>query len=287
MGRSMVMIHVTEANVAEYQQRGYWISPALIDNDQITELRAACDSIFAGSSDFDCPPYRNNRRFDLQSKDLRRQINGWWSNTTIRKFLFQSAAGSIAASLMGNVEAQLWHDQVVCKPGLGPDADDRGNIGWHQDAAHWQSCTAYDNMCTAWVALQDTDLTNGGMRTIVGSHRWGLIPQANTFSNPDLDDLRQRYSRQDQPWIDEPCVLKAGQASFHHSLCLHGSGPNLTYEPRLSLIVHMMPRHNAYRKGAFYHGNEQMMGPHLRDGNSWTGPCFPVLSHLDPLNQRR
>ena len=60
-----------------------------------------------------------------------------------------------------------------------------GNIGWHQDYAHWQVSSS-TNMATMWIALQDTNLENGGMRTIVGSHKWGLQKNADTFHEKDL-----------------------------------------------------------------------------------------------------
>ena len=83
-------------------------------------------------------------------------------------------------------------------------------------------------MCTAWTDLQDTDLQNGGMRSIVGSHKWGLLEDSNTFGHKDLDGLQARFANQkiSGDWIDEPCIMQAGQVSFHHALTLHDSGPN-------------------------------------------------------------
>ena len=105
-------------------------------------------------------------------------------------------------------------------------------------------------MCTAWVALQDTDLGNGAMRTIVGSHRWGLLQDSANFGKKDLEGLRARLSTQEisGAWIDEPCVLREGEVSFHHCLTLHGSGPNLSDTARLCLISHMMPGDTSYRE---------------------------------------
>src|SRR5882757_9388759 len=88
--------------------------------------------------------------------------------------------------------------------------------------------------CARCGSLQDTDLTNGGMRTIVGSHKWGLIPDADSFHDKDLEGLKGKYAK-GREWIDEPCILKAGEASIHHCLCMHGSGPNLTNDPRRAI----------------------------------------------------
>ena len=118
-------------------------------------------------------------------------------------------------------------------------------------------------MCTAWIALQDTDLRNGGMRTIVGSHKWGLLEDSNTFGHKDLDGLQARFASQEisGEWLDEPCIMQAGQVSFHHALTLHGSGPNLTWEPRMCLISHMMPGGTTYVPGRQFHPNLVYLGP--------------------------
>ena len=49
--------------------------------------------------------------------------------------------GEMAARLMGTSEVRLWHDQAIWKPGQadrGANASLDGNVGWHQDYAHWQ-----------------------------------------------------------------------------------------------------------------------------------------------------
>ena len=134
-------------------------------------------------------------------------------------------------------------------------------------------------MCTAWIALQDTDLQNGGMRTIVGSHKWGLLEDSDTFGHKDLDGLQARFANQEisGAWLDEPCIMQAGQVSFHHALTLHGSGPNLTWEPRMCLISHMMPGDTTYLPGRQYHPNLVFLGPHAQEGEPFAGPYWPQM----------
>jgi ectoine hydroxylase-related dioxygenase (phytanoyl-CoA dioxygenase family) len=172
---------------------------------------------------------------------------------------------------------RLWHDQAIWKPGVGADAppSQAGNIGWHQDFGYWRVAST-TNMCTAWIALQDTDLRNGGMRTIVGSHRWGLIEDSAAFFNPDLGALSERFGKYGE-WLDEPCVIPAGAASFHHALTFHGSGPNLTDQPRLSLVAHMMPDGTRYRLGQGWHENVVFLGPRAMDQMPFEGPYWPRI----------
>jgi ectoine hydroxylase-related dioxygenase (phytanoyl-CoA dioxygenase family) len=263
---------------AAYHRDGYWVSPVLFEAAELAELREAVTQVCSGVRDYDRHYWLGEKRFDDSSLNVRQVCNGWWVNRRMRQLLTEPVISGIGAALMQTDEVRLWHDQMIFKPGAGAEAttERAGNIGWHQDYAHWQ-CADTDNFVTAWIALQDTDLQNGGMRTIAGSHTWGLLDDAYTFGEKDLDMLEQKFRGGGREWRDEPCVLKAGQVSFHHALTLHGSGPNLTDQPRLSIIMHMMPRGCALRRVGRFHPNADMVGPFAADGTPFDGPHFPRL----------
>ena len=269
---------ITDAVVAEYWERGYWISPKLFDDDQIQHLRAAHERLWAGQHDYPIPSVYGFMAHDLDTPKVRQQVDAFWFNEEIRRAVLSPVLGAIGARFMKVDTVRLWHDQAIWKPGTaGQDITNAGNIGWHQDYGFWQSAST-DNMCSAWVALQDTDLTNGGMRTIVGSHKWGLIEGSNTFGSKDLEQLAAQFAAQGRgAWLDEPCLLKAGQVSFHHSLTFHGSGPNRSDQPRLAVVSHMMPGDTTYRAGQNPHPNLTFLGPNAYDGQPFAGDYFPIL----------
>ena len=269
---------VTDAVRQEYWERGYWISPQLIDDDQIARLRAAHDRLWARDYDHDIPSQYGVPNPDLSTPVVRQFLNAFWVNDEIRAAVTSPVVGKIAARLMSVDSVRLWHDQAIYKPGTaGQAVTNVGNIGWHQDYGYWQASST-TNMCTAWIALQDTDLTNGGMRTIVGSHKWGLIEESDAFGVKDLEALAAKFAQDGaHPWLDEPCILKAGQASFHHSLTFHGSGPNRSADPRISVISHMMPGDTTYRAGKQWHPNNVFLGPRAYDGQPFVGDYWPQL----------
>jgi len=135
-------------------------------------------------------------------------------------------------------------------------------------------------MVTAFVVLQDTNLTNGGLRTITGSHKWGLIPDSATFFEKDLDRLHDQFAKfaakAGVEWEDEGCLMKAGQVAFHHSLTFHGSGANMTEQDRLALAIHMQSDECYYQPGK-WHSNIREIGPLAVAGDPFVGPSFPVL----------
>ncbi|SDM86168.1 Phytanoyl-CoA dioxygenase (PhyH) [Paenibacillus sp. yr247] len=265
---------ITAQDKDTFNQDGYWISPKLLDDDQIERLRRAHERVWTGDYDGDGLPM-NHYRPNPNPDSLRKLDNGWWINDEIRNIVTDPFIGELAADLLATDEIRLWHDQVIYKPGVGDKETPSGNVGWHQDYGYWQ-CSSNSKMVTVWIALQDTDLTNGGMMTILGSHKWGLIPDSNTFFNPNMEELRNKYAAGHE-WVEEPCILKAGQASFHHGLTFHGSGANKTNEPRMAVVAHLMPGGTSYRAGVQRHDNIRLLGPRPFQGQPFANEYFPVL----------
>ena len=274
----MVSHKPAEEEIASFWARGYWISPKLIDDGRIARLRQALERLFRGERDGHGSYFEGKLTVPDDPVALRRVVNAWWVNDEIRDMVLDPGLGSLCARLLKVDGVRLWSDQVIIKPGGGPNAHSKaGNVGWHQDFAYWR-IPSTTNMVTAWIALQDTDLTNGGMRTLVGSHRWGEIKDSDTFFERDLDALRGKYSDQvDAPWIDEPCVMKAGQVSFHHALCFHGSGENQTDQPRLSVVGHYLPEGTTFQPVGKITTQLRMLGPRPEPGQPLAGDYFPKV----------
>ena len=261
-----------------YRDQGFWIAPQLFDDKAVGELRDAVCRTIRGERDFDSMHWGQPPKFDPESPRLAHVVNGWWVNARIRELIRSNEIGCLASQLMETEEVRLVHDQILYKPGISfasgevPD----GNVGWHQDAAHWTMFNS-TTFCTAWIALQDTDLSNGGMCFVQGSHKWGLIKEAAGFANKDLHAAAKRFSQGDRQWVEMPCVLKAGQVSFHTGLTFHGSGPNRTEAPRLSIALNMMPGGTTYNR----HGRDNLigaqLGPFVKHGDLCTDPFFPRI----------
>jgi len=280
---------VTEKDIQQYLERGFWISPKLLTDEQIARLNRAHERIWSGEIDGEGFYYEGKAvETDFLSPAIRKLVNGWWINDEVRLAALSSLIGKVSAALMRCPAARLWHDQVIEKPGAGSgEAGLSGNVGWHQDYAYWQ-CTDTTNMISAWVALQDTDLSNGAMMTLVGSHHWGVLSDSASFKDLDLSALRRRFEPQMKggAWVEEPCNLKAGQVSFHHALCLHGSGPNTTNKPRRCITIHAMPDGTAYKRqlppgskpAQAYHTNVRLLGPRPHTGQKFDNSYFPLLN---------
>ena len=182
---------VTAEDVAFFNRHGYFMPAApMIDAAGVAALREEFGRIFEGQVDYDATP----PEFEFWCKvvddhrkgsaAVRKVNNSWWVNAGMRKVTTSPAIGKVAGRLLGTDTVRLWHDQAIWKPGtLGRAEEDaaEGNIGWHQDYGFWQVSDNSDQMCTAFVALQDMDMSNGAMRTIAGSHKWGLLDDSAMF----------------------------------------------------------------------------------------------------------
>ena len=134
----------------------------------------------------------------------------------------------IVADLMGS-NIKLYYDQVFAKP---PYA--RANR-YHQDSVFW-SFFASNFQVTCQLLLDDATVENGCVRFIPGSHNFGLVNWDHLPYMLTEDVLAQ----------EEPVPLTAGDATFHHSMALHCSGPNTTPHRRRGWSIHYVSAETRY-----------------------------------------
>ncbi|MEU1973433.1 phytanoyl-CoA dioxygenase family protein [Microbacterium sp. NPDC019599] len=107
----------------------------------------------------------------------------------------------------------------------------------HQDniflQAHPETCIA------AWIAIDDCDGENGGLKVVPGSHRYEIVcpgeaDPEESFTSTEIE-LPEGFTA-------EQTELAAGDALFFHGSMVHGSGPNRSADRfRRSLIFHYVP----------------------------------------------
>jgi ectoine hydroxylase-related dioxygenase (phytanoyl-CoA dioxygenase family) len=109
-------------------------------------------------------------------------------------------------------------------------------VAWHQDVTYWGFEPPI--AATIWLAIDDADVQNGAMRVIAGSHKVGLIEHGKSQREGNLLSVNQAVP---DNFVDESkavdIILKAGQASVHDGLLIHGSNPNLSDRRRCGLTI--------------------------------------------------
>src|SRR5260370_22966772 len=112
---------------------------------------------------------------------------------------------------------------------------------------------------------------------VVGAQKWGPTGGGKKEKKEREQGAGRSPRLAGVEWHDEPVLLKAGQVSFHHALTFHGSGPNVSTEPRLCVISHMMPGDTVYKAGRPQHPNLALLGPNAYDRQPFNSDFFPQL----------
>ena len=132
------------------------------------------------------------------------------------------------ADLLGD-DVIAWGSHFFCKmPGDGKD------VAWHQDASYWPLSPS--KAVTVWLAIDDADLENGCMKFIAGSQHSGHLTyrKGDPGDHSVLDQVVENPEQYGAVVVDD---LKAGQASIHNDLLLHGSDANKSSRRRCGLTL--------------------------------------------------
>jgi len=142
--------------------------------------------------------------------------------------------------VLGAVEKVIGPDIMVWAAGLFiKEPHDPTVIRWHQDGFH-MDFSDNEQAVRAWIALTETDVANGTMSFIPGSHRRGFIPHAEDDASKHIA-LRGEHIR-DPDGADGavPVCLRPGQMSLHHLRTIHGSPGNASLQRRMTLAITFM-----------------------------------------------
>lgn len=171
-----------------------------------------------------------------------------------------------ASQLLGNVSIRFWHDQLFWKP-----AKQGGVVAWHQDYSYWTRTKPLAHL-TCWCALDDATVENGCLQYIPGSHKWGLLKKPTLAGNlmGIMDQLTEEQKKAFKPVDAE---VKAGEAIFHHSLTLHGSGENRSDKPRRAFVI------NVFADGVVSDSDDALLDgvPVIPKGKKMEGQFFPLI----------
>jgi ectoine hydroxylase-related dioxygenase (phytanoyl-CoA dioxygenase family) len=140
-----------------------------------------------------------------------------------------------AAAFMDVGEAELttWSHMLDKPAGIGRPTY------WHQDEAYWEPAVAHRAL-GAWMPLTDCTIEMGCMQFIPGSHLTGLRPHLSR--RPDIRPDLYEVAEDVDDSVAVACPLPAGGATFHHSLTLHYTAPNVSTRDRRAYAIEFETR---------------------------------------------
>ena len=107
----------------------------------------------------------------------------------------------------------------------------------HQDAAYFEH--RFEGPVGILSYAVDTDIKNGALHIVPGSHRWGVMKHVDTFSHLGLDPKEWTFDKA------LPVIGRAGDSIFFHVKMIHGSRENNSDKAR-PVFIHRYRRADDY-----------------------------------------
>jgi len=224
---------LSEDQVRHFMEEGYVSGIPILDESQVVQLRQELQALVQpdnpGNEYF--YEYHSNESVD-SDRVLFHALGAWRVSPGYHDVLWAPAFRMAAYQLLG-AGFRLFHDQLFCKP-----ARHGGVVAWHQDYSYWTWTTPMAHL-TCWIGLDDATVDNGCMYYVPRSHTWGLLPK--TGLTGDMDAVREVLTEAQLRQFDrrKPIEMKAGRATFHHPLLMHGSYDNRSESSRRATLINV------------------------------------------------
>lgn len=218
-----------------YRELGFLPVAEAVSASQVADAVAGIDRLISGAEpDFRGIQWEHGVRAQVAGMDLvqrRAQVRKLLYFVDFEPRLFalahHPAILATARRLLG-AAPELWADQALLKPpGIGREKP------WHQDSAYFDLQPGAP-VVGVWIALDPTDVDNGCMHVVPGSHRDGPVVH---FSRRDFQICDTDVRRGDV--VSVP--LAAGGALVFDGLLHHGTPMNRSDRRRWALQFHYTP----------------------------------------------
>lgn len=254
---------VSDEEIAHYRTHG-WVKLEGFLSPAMTDFLLAMGKEQMGEDGDSNPPLPILQDF------FNHAGTGGPDNPAMRPLL--NGAGRCARRLMGrrpDIQAKYYVDSFIVKLPSAKASKHGGNgrTSYHQDFTNW----AVDRSggLAFWVALTDIEPAAGTMSFASGSHRHGAM------GNYRAGDIVEDYPELlDECPLTEPMRYRAGDATVHSNMLVHGAGENHTDRPRWAYSILINPSDVRWN-GSPAEGFDTT-------GMSWLDPIdderFPILS---------
>jgi non-haem Fe2+, alpha-ketoglutarate-dependent halogenase len=209
---------LTAGQVEAFNRNGYHFPLRVMTSEEAAGYRRKLEEFEAAHGLIMQTPFRNKPHMVLK-----------WANDLIRHPRILDAIEDILGP-----DLLVWGSSFFIK-----EPHDPAYVSWHQDSTYWG--LSHPDIVTAWVAFSVSDVPNGAMRVVPGSHLKDQLPHNDTFAKDNLLTRGQEV----QVEVDERSVvdltLQPGEASLHHVRMVHGSEPNRADYRRIGYAIRYVP----------------------------------------------
>jgi ectoine hydroxylase-related dioxygenase (phytanoyl-CoA dioxygenase family) len=174
-----------------------------------------------------------------------------YESAEIAKILRKPLIGAVAARLAEADTIRVFQATLIYKPSISGETTNL--VPWHADRHYWQTCTS-ERMLTAFIPFHDCGVDMGTITMVDGSNQWRDITGDDStrhFAQRDrqeLDAILRQTAQQNSAKLSAvPMVIPKGHMSFHHCRTYHGSGHNVSGQPRRAISLHLQDGQNRWR----------------------------------------
>ncbi len=112
-------------------------------------------------------------------------------------------------------------------------------VSWHQDSTYWG--LSRPDVVTAWLAITPSNVANGALEVLPGSHTLDQLPHRDTFAAENLLTRGQEVAVDIGDATPVVIELQPGEISLHHVRLVHGSAPNRSDDRRIGFAMRFIP----------------------------------------------
>lgn len=205
---------LTREQIEHYNRDGYILPLRIFSESEVADLRAYFDDLLA--------------KYVAEGKDSYSISSAHLRHGRVWDVLTNPRVTAIVSDLIGP-SVVAWGSHFFCKM-----PRDGKTVSWHQDASYWPLTPS--KAVTVWLAIDDADRGNACMRYIPGTQVLGHLTYKLSENDPSnvLNQTVPEVEKFGDPVYVE---LKAGEASLHSDLLLHGSEANTSARRRCGLTL--------------------------------------------------
>ncbi len=122
------------------------------------------------------------------------------------------------------------------------EPNDPAFVAWHQDSYYWG--LEPDDVVSAWIAFAPSNIENGAMQVIPGTHKAQQFPHAKSpKGSGNMLSTHEEIAVEVDDTKGVSLLLDEGEMSLHHVKIVHGSPPNRSSARRYGYAIRYVATH--------------------------------------------